>query len=63
MAHDSAMEVWVGFYKKESGKRSITYPEAVDQALCYGWIRASQNGVRFGVIAGGRRDTPAKARR
>jgi hypothetical protein len=26
-------------------------------------IRASQNGVRFGVIAGGRRDTPAKARR
>src|SRR6266566_6924184 len=36
--HDSAAELWVGFHKKDSGKRGITYPEAVDQALCYGWI-------------------------
>ncbi|MGH7474911.1 MAG: YdeI/OmpD-associated family protein [Longimicrobiales bacterium] len=40
--HDSAQELWVGFYKKGSGKPSITWPEAVDQALCFGWI----DGVR-----------------
>jgi uncharacterized protein YdeI (YjbR/CyaY-like superfamily) len=28
----------VGFYKKSSGKPSITWPESVDEALCYGWI-------------------------
>jgi uncharacterized protein YdeI (YjbR/CyaY-like superfamily) len=32
----------VGFYKKDSGKASITWPESVDQALCFGWI----DGVR-----------------
>jgi uncharacterized protein YdeI (YjbR/CyaY-like superfamily) len=36
--HDSVTELWVGFYKKASGKRGITYAEAVDQALCFGWI-------------------------
>jgi uncharacterized protein YdeI (YjbR/CyaY-like superfamily) len=40
--HDSASELVVGFYKKGSGKPSITWPEAVDQALCFGWI----DGVR-----------------
>jgi uncharacterized protein YdeI (YjbR/CyaY-like superfamily) len=38
MHHETAREVWVGFYKKGSGRRGITYAEAVDQALCYGWI-------------------------
>ncbi len=33
---------WVGFYKKGSGKPSITWPESVDEALCFGWI----DGVR-----------------
>ncbi len=40
--HDSAKELWVGFYKKGSGKAGITWPEAVDQALCFGWI----DGIR-----------------
>jgi uncharacterized protein YdeI (YjbR/CyaY-like superfamily) len=40
--HASATELLVGFYKKDSGKPSITWPESVDQALCYGWI----DGVR-----------------
>lgn len=40
--HDSEREVWVGFYKKDSGRRGIAYAEAVDQALCYGWI----DGIR-----------------
>ncbi len=36
--HDKAQEVWVGFYKKHSGKPSMTWAQAVDQALCFGWI-------------------------
>lgn len=35
-------ELIVGFYKRDSGKASITWPESVDEALCVGWI----NGVR-----------------
>ena len=40
--HSRSNELWVGFYKKSSGKPSITWPESVDQALCFGWI----DGVR-----------------
>ena len=40
--HDREAELVVGFYKKGSGKPSITWPESVDEALCYGWI----DGVR-----------------
>jgi uncharacterized protein YdeI (YjbR/CyaY-like superfamily) len=40
--HAKATEQWVGFYKKDSGKPSITWPESVDEALCYGWI----DGIR-----------------
>jgi uncharacterized protein YdeI (YjbR/CyaY-like superfamily) len=36
--HAKTQELWVGFYKKSSGKPSITWPEAVDEALCFGWI-------------------------
>jgi uncharacterized protein YdeI (YjbR/CyaY-like superfamily) len=36
--HASERELIVGFYKKASGKPSISYQEAVDQALCFGWI-------------------------
>lgn len=36
--HTTAAELWVGFYKKHTGKPSITWPESVDQALCFGWI-------------------------
>jgi uncharacterized protein YdeI (YjbR/CyaY-like superfamily) len=37
-SHGRCEELWVGFYKTSSGKSSITYPEAVDEALCFGWI-------------------------
>lgn len=40
--HDKETELWVGFHKKDSGKPSITWPESVDEALCWGWI----DGVR-----------------
>lgn len=36
--HDSADELWVGYYKKGVPKTSMTYPEAVEEALCFGWI-------------------------
>lgn len=40
--HHSESELLVGFHRKDSGKPSITWPESVDQALCFGWI----DGVR-----------------
>ena len=40
--HKIADELIVGFYKKDSGKRSVTWSESVDEALCFGWI----DGVR-----------------
>src|SRR5438309_1734806 len=40
--HDRVQELWVGFRKKASGQPTITYPEALDEALCVGWI----DGVR-----------------
>jgi uncharacterized protein YdeI (YjbR/CyaY-like superfamily) len=36
--HDSAEELWVGLYKKHASKSGITMQDALDQALCYGWI-------------------------
>lgn len=36
--HAKAKELWVGFYKKSSGKAGMTYGEAIDEALCFGWI-------------------------
>ena len=40
--HRSRAELWVGFHKKSSGRRSITWPESVNEALCFGWI----DGIR-----------------
>jgi uncharacterized protein YdeI (YjbR/CyaY-like superfamily) len=40
--HESAPELLLGFHKKASGKKSVTYAEALDEALCFGWI----DGVR-----------------
>lgn len=43
--HGDTAELFVGFYKKSSGEPSITYSEALDEALCFGWI----DGVRKNV--------------
>jgi uncharacterized protein YdeI (YjbR/CyaY-like superfamily) len=43
--HAKAAELSVGFYKRGSGRPSITWPEAVDEALCFGWI----DGVRHRI--------------
>ena len=43
--HASASEQWIGYYKKDSGKPSITWPQSVDEALCFGWI----DGIRKSI--------------
>jgi uncharacterized protein YdeI (YjbR/CyaY-like superfamily) len=43
--HNTEKELWAGFYKKSSGRISVSYPEAVDTALCFGWI----DGIRKSV--------------
>ena len=37
--------MWVGFYRKESGKGGITYRQALDEALCFGWIDGLRKSV------------------
>ncbi len=58
--HAESEELWVGLYKRDSGKPSITWPEAVDGALCFGWI----DGVRKSIdeISYMIRFTPRKPR-
>lgn len=36
--HNKKTEIWVGFYKKSSGRGGINYDQALDEALCFGWI-------------------------
>ena len=43
--HATADELWVGLYKKGTGKLSVTWPEIVDQVLCFGWI----DGIRKSI--------------
>jgi len=43
--HKTASELWVGYFKKATGKPSVTWEETVDQALCYGWI----DGIRRSI--------------
>ncbi len=40
--HKTAPELWVGYYRKDCGKATITWQESVDEALCFGWI----DGIR-----------------
>ena len=57
--HRTRRELWVGFYKRSSQKPSITWPESVDEALCFGWIdglRKSVDAVSYAI-----RFTPRKA--
>jgi uncharacterized protein YdeI (YjbR/CyaY-like superfamily) len=43
--YDKADELWVGYYKKDTGIPSIDWPQSVDEALCFGWI----DGIRKSV--------------
>jgi uncharacterized protein YdeI (YjbR/CyaY-like superfamily) len=43
--HDTATELWLGYHRKRTGRPSITWPDVVDQELCYGWI----DSVRYSL--------------
>jgi uncharacterized protein YdeI (YjbR/CyaY-like superfamily) len=43
--HHKEKEIWVGFYKKDSGKANYSWSQSVDQALCFGWI----DGIRKSI--------------
>jgi uncharacterized protein YdeI (YjbR/CyaY-like superfamily) len=43
--HDKKEVLWVGYYKKATARQSITWPESVDEALCFGWI----DGIRKSI--------------
>jgi len=43
--HDRVPELWLGLYNQRTDKKSITYREALDEALCFGWI----DGVRKSI--------------
>jgi uncharacterized protein YdeI (YjbR/CyaY-like superfamily) len=43
--HDTEREVYVGFHKQHTGKRAMSWSEAVDQALCFGWIDSRADGI------------------
>src|ERR1700736_5598772 len=58
--HDHFQDLWVGFYKKDSGKPGITWPEAVDAALCFGWIDGLRK--RIDETSYMNRFTPRRAR-
>jgi uncharacterized protein YdeI (YjbR/CyaY-like superfamily) len=58
--HDSATELLVGFYKRASGKPSITWQELVDEELCFGWIDGVRNGIDD--VSYSNRITPRKPR-
>ena len=58
--HATAAELFVGFYRRGSGKPSITWQELVDEELCFGWI----DGIRQGIdeVSYTNRITPRKPR-
>jgi uncharacterized protein YdeI (YjbR/CyaY-like superfamily) len=43
--HETETEVYVGMYKKHTGKRAMSWSESVDQALCFGWIDGRANAI------------------
>jgi len=43
--HQTAAELWLGYYRKRSGRPSVTWQEVVDQELCFGWI----DSVRYSL--------------
>jgi uncharacterized protein YdeI (YjbR/CyaY-like superfamily) len=56
--HARVTELWVGLFKKDSGKGGLTYAEAVDEALCFGWIDGLKK--RVDALSYTHRFTPRK---
>ena len=58
--HREQKEIWLIYYKKSSGKQSVTYEESVQEALCFGWIDGAFKGIDAETYAG--RFTPRRAK-
>lgn len=58
--HESAREIWLIYYKKNSGKPRIPYGDAVDEALCFGWIDSTVKSIDDSKYA--QRFTPRKVK-
>jgi len=58
--HATKSELWVGYYRKGAGKTSISYLEAVEEALCFGWIDGV--GRRIDDLSHANRYTPRRLR-
>jgi uncharacterized protein YdeI (YjbR/CyaY-like superfamily) len=43
--HAKAGELWVGFHRRATGRPSVTWPQVVDECLCFGWIDGLRRGV------------------
>lgn len=56
--HDTAEELWVGYYKKDAEQTGIGYGESVEEAICFGWIDGLINGIDDETYK--RRFTPRK---
>jgi uncharacterized protein YdeI (YjbR/CyaY-like superfamily) len=42
--HERPQGIWLRIFKKDSGRTTVTYAEALDEALCYGWIDGQKKG-------------------
>jgi uncharacterized protein YdeI (YjbR/CyaY-like superfamily) len=58
--HAERAEIWLVYYKKNSGKTGISYEESVEEALCFGWIDGAIKGLDAHTYAG--RFTPRRPR-
>ncbi|TAK63162.1 MAG: hypothetical protein EPO24_04405 [Bacteroidetes bacterium] len=56
--HKTEKEIWLVYYNKQSGKRRIPYNDAVEEALCFGWIDSTQKKIDADSFA--QRFTPRK---
>jgi len=58
--HLTATELWVGCHRKSTGRPTVTGPEVIDQAICFGWIDSVRYSVGDGSFA--QRITPRRKR-
>lgn len=58
--HQDKQEIWFVYYKKASGKQSISYEYSVEEALCFGWIDGQMKSIDEQRFA--RRFSPRRAK-
>ena len=58
--HANLPGIWLRFFKKASGTKTVTYDEALDQALCFGWIDGQVQ--RYDEVSYLQRFTPRRSR-